>query len=420
MSSFAQSHRRPDWSFWTGCLAVAILILPDAAPAQTFPDTGTGGTGGTSPTLLTKDDFAWLLEKKVNDEWVAFNATDADTFFNRARCLCNEPLRVRVLLKPTSAGKVSTGKRAEIRLKAGDQTCVCTGANCTNLNCKDIDTPRDLTALVNGGLEFVTTARAVFEAGRSAMSDSDTCSRDEMQNLWIWMDSDDAGADTEITDASYPVRLDGVPPDAPTGLAATPGNKALQVSWNALGYLDDLQGYIVFCSRGEGTSVFPGVFKPEYTTPANVCAGQQVQALTQEEPLASDARAAVETPAEGAHGPAPAKLAALDPEFACSKIITGGKAEIRLFELQNGIPYVVGVSSVDRRGNASPIEDVVLQVPIPTLDFYRNYRQEGGSAEGGFCTVGRGGGPRARWLAIVLFAPLLVLLARRGRKGRRP
>ena len=389
-------------------------MFPGAAVADVNPDPGTGTTTG-----LTKADFDIRLEKKVDDKWVEFNATDADTFFNRARCQCDEQLLVRVRLLPSGRSKVGIGKRAEFRLRAGDQTCVCTGANCANLNCKDIDTPRDLNSLINGGLEFVTTVRAIFEAGRPATSDASVCSRDEMQNLWLWMDSDDAGADTELTDVSVALELDGVPPGAPTGLKVTPGNEALEVSWDALGYLDDLQGYIVFCSRGEDTSVFPGAFKPEYTTPANVCPGR-AQSLTQATVTSSHALLADAPPAEGAKGFAPPRLAALDPDFACSDILTGGRAERRLYQLQNGIPYVVGVASVDRRGNASPIENVVLQVPIPTRDFYRNYREEGGSAEGGFCAVSRGRDTQsARWLSIALLAPLVVLAARRSRRGRR-
>jgi hypothetical protein len=378
-------------------LALAATLLPGLASAQTALDTDPDPTTGTSPTGLTKDDFDIYLWASEGDEFVRFNTTLADTYFNRANCLCNVPLRVQVLLKTASINKVRTGTRADIRLRAGDQTCVCTGANCANLNCKDIGTPKDLASLVNGGLTFDTTVREIFSAGRPSTATGNVCDRDEMQNLWVWMDSDDAGADTELTDLSYAISLDGVPPASPAGLKVTPGNEALQVSWEELPYLDDLEGYIVFCSRGGEHPVFPGDFSPLYT-PAGVCPAD-------------------DQPSGGSSGTAPDKLAQLDPQFTCSDIIRSA-GPVRLFQLQNGIPYVVGVASVDKSGNASPIENVVLQVPIPTRDFYRSYREEGGAAEGGFCAVAPGAGRRTPWLALAVLGPLAAIAIRRARRRR--
>jgi hypothetical protein len=404
-------------------LTAAALVWSDPAGAQSSNQdiTDPTGTGGSSPTGLTKADFDIQLMQKDGNTWKYFNKTVYDTFFNRARCQCDEPVRVVVRLATTSVGKVGVGARAEFRLRAGDATCVCTGANCANLNCKDLDTPRDLAALVTGGLTFDTTVRAVFEAGRPAGATGDICNRDEMQNLWLWMDSDDAGADTELTDVSYPLRLDGLPPAVPSGVKVTPGNEALSVTWDPLPYLDDLQGYVVFCSREGVKAVFPGAFKPEYNTPAALCPGRVLGALTATaaattttaDPAALDDSAADNV----MRGPAPGPIAALDPQFACSDILTS-RGERRLYQLQNGIPYAVGVASIDKRGNASPIEEVVLQTPIPTRDFYNSYRKEGGTAEGGFCAVASAGGRPAPWLAAALLAPLLALLLRRTRRPR--
>jgi hypothetical protein len=403
-------------------LMAAALVWADPATAQDDIN-DPNGTGGTSPTGLTKADFEIQLMQKNGDTWEYLNKTTEDLFFNRARCLCDEPVRVVVRLLPASRAKVNVGKRAEFRLRAGDPTCVCTGANCANLNCKDLDTPRDLATLVNSGLTFDTTVGAVFEAGRPAGATGEVCNRDEMQNLWLWMDSDDAGADTELTDASYPLRLDGVPPAVPGGLKVTPGNEALSVSWDALPYLDDLQGYIVFCSREGDKVVFPGAFKPEFTTPSGLCPGRTQSRLTAVTTapllLTADDDPALEDSATsaGTRGPAPAPIAALDPQYACSDILPSGEKR-RLFQLQNGIPYAVGVASLDKRGNASPIEEVVLQTPIPTRDFYNSYRKEGGLAQGGFCAVARGPGREAPWLPAALLAPLIALLLRRTRRPR--
>jgi hypothetical protein len=395
---------------WLAFLIAALS--PPAASAQVTPDPDPGT--GTSPTGLTKGDFEIRLLEKDGDEYKYFNDTVYETFFNRARCLCDAPVRVQVNLTTAALSKVRTGTRAEFRMRAGDQTCVCTGANCANLNCKDLGVARDLATLVKGPLTFDTTVRTLFEAGRPSGASGNICDRDEMQNLWLWMDSDDAGADTELTDVSFPIRLDGVPPGTPTGLRVSPGNEALEVSWDALSYLDDLQGYIIFCSRGGDLPVFKaGTFSPEYTTPAGLCPGDAVQSALSDS--SQD-----DSPSEGTRGPAPAGIAALDPAFVCSDILTSGGPR-RIYQLQNGIPYAVGISSVDKRGNASAISEVVLQEPIPTRDFYKSYKEAGGSAEGGFCTVGgdlHGGGRRSPALALAVLGPLFLLALRRSRRRR--
>ena len=288
----------------------AVCALAGAARAVDYPDP-TNPTG-TSPTALAKTDFDIRLWQKRGNDWVIINATTAETFFNRARCLCDEPVRVQVRLTATGLAKARNSRRAELKLRAGDQTCVCTGAACATINCKDLDSPRDINGLINGGLDFDTTVRAVFEAGRPASAAGTACNRDETQNLWLWMDSaEDADADTDLTDVNYSIRLDGVPPQAPTGLRVTPGNEALEVSWEPLGYLDDLQGYIVFCSRAGDLDVFPGQYSPLYSTPASLCPERTVESLVDvssenvsSENVSADDPAAKDNANEGQRGSA--------------------------------------------------------------------------------------------------------------------
>ncbi len=405
-----------------GAALLAALLLPGTTPAQTYPDPtgGTGGTGGTGTGAngLTKADFQIHYQSKVDGDWRDISPPDVELFFNRARCLCDQPFRVQLNLLTTGITKARAIRRAEIRLLAGDQTCVCTGAGCGDKHCDQIDSSRDINSLLTGGVTFDTTVRAIFRGGKIRSADDlSACNRDEMQNLWFWMDvADDATADTVTTDINFPLRLDGVPPAVPAGLIATPGNEALQLEWAPLPYLDDLQGYIVFCARNGDIPVFPGMHKPNYTAPASLCSGNAVAALaatpTPAPPAPTD-----DVLADGpvlSRGPAPTQIRAHDPLFACSDIITGA-AQTRLYQLQNGIPYVVGVASVDKRGNASPIEEVVMQSPIPTRDFYRSYRDAGGSAEGGFCAIAPRRAP-AHGLTLLVLAPLAALLVRRRRR----
>jgi hypothetical protein len=112
---------------------------------------------------------------------------------------------------------------------------------------------------------------------------------------------------------------------------------------------------------------------------------------------------------------APEEFRALDSRFLCSELLTSSN-EWRIKILQNGIPYVVGVASVDTHGNASPIETALVQSPIATRDFFRGYREAGGEAEGGYCRYGEGG--RAGGWATLALAGLAVTLAARRRRSR--
>jgi len=129
---------------------LATLLLPAASPAQTYPDpntgTGTGGTAGTGANGLTKADFQIHYQSKIEGEWRDLSPTDQDLFFNRARCLCDQPMRIQVNLLTTGVTKARAIRRADVKLLAGDQTCVCTGASCATRHCEQMGATKDITA----------------------------------------------------------------------------------------------------------------------------------------------------------------------------------------------------------------------------------------------------------------------------------
>jgi hypothetical protein len=127
--------------------------------------------------------------------------------------------------------------------------------------------------------------------------------------------------------------------------------------------------------------------------------------------------AAADDAPDGTHGPAPDALERLDPAFLCADRIAPQSSGVRIKGLQNGIPYVIGVTSVDKNGNASPIIEAILQRPIPTRDFYNGYRQAGGAAEGGYCALARGG--RVAGAAEIAVGGALLMMAARRRRRRR-
>lgn len=421
-------------------LSALVLAAPASAWAQ--------GTAQTNTLGLTSADFTiefrtWDSQKMKG---VEMNKTTFETYFNRAHCECRTEIEVLVRLSDAGRRKIE-GKTGDVRLRAGDNTCVCTGGNCpVEPKCKDLGPTQSLTGLVNQPLSFVFPVRDLFD-DRTATGN--ICDRETNQNVWVWINSSiSPGSDPDLTDVSKQVELDGRGPPSPTGLNAVGGNEALQVSWNSLAEQPDLQGYQVLCARNGNLAPFPGVFKPRFDSPlcpAGTSAGSDGGAdagVSDAGSTASDAGSTAsdagstaalirtgaapdevsvnQSPLTAAmRGPAPDNLAALDPTFTCSNLITS-QTSTRLRRLQNGIPYVVGVVAIDKRGNASPLTEVVAQAPIQTIDFYSGYRREGGAAQGG-CVLTAGAPSNTTpttWL-LLGFSLLALRLGLRRRGDRR-
>jgi hypothetical protein len=358
-------------AIWIIC--TALWLAPLAASAQTTTTPTTTANGGLGLTKADFVDMAFMYKK--DGQWVFMNKTTFDTFFNRRRCECDEEIQVRVSLLASSRSKIS-GLMGTVKLRAGDETCVCQGAACTGSLCRDVADPQDMAGLINGNLDFKFNIRKLFAAGRTDTTDPATiCDRDDNQNLYIWIDGPDADTSTDVTDATIQLKLDGIGPPAPTGVNAVGGEEALEVTWAQIPLTSDMQGYQVVCARGEDTPVFkdpptarfdsPGVCAlPSSTSDGGTTSGSDAGAV---DAGASDASATAnaltvaeestaafaqtsDAGATGAaeHGAAPEALARLDPKYVCSDLMTSGTST-RIYRLQNKIPYVVGVVAVDKR-----------------------------------------------------------------------
>jgi len=83
--------------------------------------------------------------------------------------------------------------------------------------------------------------------------------------------------------------------------------------------------------------------------------------------------------------------------------------------LDNGISYACAVSVTDVMQNDGPLSTVVCGTPKPVDDFYTSYRNAGGKAGGGFCSIrkpGVGVGP------MIALASLAMLALRRRRRSK--
>jgi len=414
-------------------LFAAATLAPSLARAQNTGGTSCTGTTADNMFGLTKDDFEitlWRLDGKPEDKkWVVLNDYDLKTFFNRARCECKTPVRIRALAKTTGRAKIST-HQADVRLRVGGATCATAMGSTPMPYCTDIanSMQTDVAVLVTPGLTVENTADVLFAKQTAPLpgDKSSVCDQASIsQSVWLWVDvNNDHAAD--ITDAKIDFTADGQAPPAPQDFRVRAGQEALEVEWTVATPAPDLQSFIVFCSRGGDTPVFaPGSFTPAYASVGSTCPQSiaspsttnttTTTTTTTTMALGALAPLADEVPLTGQRGASPLQFRVLDPRFACSNLLARTQNSYRIKILQNGIPYLVGVAAVDKTGNASPIEEVLLQVPVPTRDFYRGYRADGGAAEGG-CALGRRAGA-GRYL-LVAALPLVALLLRRRRRPR--
>lgn len=358
------------------------------------------------PGALTKEDFLIRLRARSGNDWAFLNTTDAKLFFNRARCECAAPVQIVVEMSDSGYAKRAQISTGNVLLRLGGTECLAETATArTGAMCETVGGEIRLSDLAIRRREIDTTVNKVFVRrveGAAAVAES--CTAEFTQTLWLWVDADMNGTPDLLTGSapSLGIELDGKPPPPPANLDVTSGNEALRAKWNPLQGIPDFGGYLVFCARGGEYPVFAD---SGYSDQYHFCeraAGP---------PPAQTTSPAGQRAGSGSPVAPPEALRRLDPAYLCSDLLTS-QTEARISILENGVPYVVGVASVDRRGNASPIETAVLQSPVPTRDFYKGYRAAGGLAEGG-CYLGRDGGRPARSHLVLAFVAAVLLRARR-------
>jgi hypothetical protein len=307
------------------------------------------------------------------------------------------------------------------------------GSGCVNLNtayipprpqCQgsELGPSQKLSGLsADGSFAVSTTVAQLF----APVTPAGSCGGTLITTIWLWIDTTGTGyPDSGVSGTSAPslgIQLDGTPPPAPSGVVVEGGNKALMVSWTPVSTADwpDLAGYLVFCMRGDGLQVFnPSLYGSQYQTSQtltiqNLCPAG-APATTTTSPTSSVAGQTTATEVG-----APTAFQNLDTAYLCSDRLSPTQTSVRLGILQNGIPYTVGVAAVDNSGNISPITSGFVQRPVPTVDFYQAYRDDGGQSPGGYCALA---GRHAQLGACSVLAGIglaALILFRRRRRTRR-
>lgn len=298
-----------------------------------------------------------------DDDFILPQGDDAQEFFNIANCECN------------------TAFAARLHLPSGDDTfdedgSVWVGSGCDEI--AELDTRRtECEELINypnvvddlrSEVDLPIGARAVM------FPNQNDCQTDEKQNRVYLLVEDDIDNDTNFlcqasADVDFDTRRPTVAVVGDNDLNG--GESSIVVDW-ALPSTggDDIKFFQFLCAREDGTVVesdgFGGIDR-EFVTARDVCPGQ-----TTNDNIAS-----------GLPGELPSQLLELSSSALCGTA-SSTETQIRIEGLENGVEYHIVMVTIDDSLNGA-VDYLGTATPKPVRDFWEDYKEKGGGAEGGVC-----------------------------------
>lgn len=230
----------------------------------------------------------------------------------------------------------------------------------------------------------------------------------------------DAGSEQQMGGAIWKTKFDLAGPTAPGKVSAGIGDTLLVLDWNESTDTDKA-GYRFYCDpipgkEGEQTNV--ETFDLDASLDADLDAGDAEAGGDAGDDASTDAAAdgATDAAAEAAADAAtntgsscPTNVLVVNTapkeEYYCG---SGSGTSGKVSGLKNGVRYSVAVAAVDGVGNVGKLSNVTCATPSPVDDFFKVYRDAGGQAGGGFCTV-TGGVGHGAGLAGLVFVGLAAL-----------
>ncbi len=242
--------------------------------------------------------------------------------------------------------------------------------------------------------------------------------------------------------AVWATKMDLRAPDAPTGVTLGIGNTLLKPEWT-VNSDPDVYGYRFFCDPPPGTApTMSQTFDagaPTTTTGSSGGGGAPVALIEADaatDDAAADAGGGDGTGGAGGSGGTGSSsscvsinlIAGLEPtedfinKFKCGDT-AGPKASSGIITgVANGTLTNVAVASFDLVGNVGPLSSVTCAAAQEVNGFDELYHKAGGTAGGGFCSIGpRRGAQREAWLGgLSLMGIALALRRRRSTSNCQP
>jgi hypothetical protein len=449
-----------------GLLLLLVWIAPATSRGQTVGGATISGTDQPAPNRIVNG-----VNLGYSERTMLFNPTG----INYYDCIRNMTLQFNVTLSgfagqdnmqiwATNQGSCNSNLAIGI---GGVPTCWLVNGGLTVPN---VEVPQTFTFNIRVQ-DLVEPLNGVLPAAGSIPNgDATACSHQESfasvpVTIWFLALSTAGGIDTAATDYSYQISVDMVGPPAPAGVSIADGDTLFIVNWVA-NTDADTGGYDVFIDPvpGQATStdgsttpsntqlVCPdastddastsgcvllstggttttggaaacnstvltgGITQPNTTVAATTefdDAGNVIDSGEVEQGTGGIAT----IPCDNLVG---TSCTAGQPVYSAQNVSVTGESDshFNLSGLTNGNMYTVAVSAVDLFGNPGPPSTEACATPEPVDDFWKLYREAGGRAGGGFCTVNTLESPVGMSTALFGLGFIAVGAARRRHRRR--
>ncbi len=380
----------------TSLTAALVVLAAAAGPARA------GDIGGTIQMEV----------QLANDNGTYVDVSDQEIieFFNWAHCFCaDSKFAVKVQLVNLTGGTVSSDP-VEIWVGNGCDGYELTERQryCTQLDgfpdVHDLLTPQTYELSVH---EFMFPPDGVCTENNSATS-----------SVYALVDDSDPNDTTFQASSSVEIGFDTKPPPLPANPAASPGENAIVIDYDdPTSNEGDVWEYQALCQRvGAQDLVADDLPRddPSYETSEQLCSADDGTILQDGSsadggvpdagvpdagfrpdaggpPADADTTDADTTDADTTDADTTDagdttdldQFYHLDPTFVCG---TSTGNQIRVEGLENGVTYRVAILSVDQARNVSGryLGEVT---PAAVTDFWEDYHNQGGNADGGVCLV---------------------------------
>lgn len=322
----------------------------------------------SSPASVPAQSPGGVLGKLPNPVWVMRPDTDElNNVVNRKDCLTADvAITFNLTLSNVTQDKV-------LQVWSGSDCAIKTNRD-QNTSCVKVVDKSATSGVVSIAVKDMLQKPGVPASGvgtgtEQTCDDAGGSSVATKRLLWFLV-LDPAALTNAVDQLSWEFSFDMVPPNAPGGATAGPGEQSIVVTFDPPADSSDLRSYRVYCSDDTGGC-----------TSETLIAGQDPPAGMTE-------------------------CGSVNSKLATSVTATG---------LENGKSYAVAVTSEDAVGNTSPLSNVTCGIPQEVTGFYEAYRAAGGEAGGGFFACSLAPARRGAYGALAALALAAAALWRRRR-----
>lgn len=362
---------------------------------------------GLDPTIFRYDPNDVLVPKRTQQ----VNFPEAINLDD-----CRKDIRIRIPVTMTGFNDPSLTVQAWASTSGNDCTVLAARQNATR-TCWRV-TPNDIPRFAIQNIDIRAqdiiggskTTNGEYFAGKP-----DICGTIDITKFAVtFMFLKNNGSEV-VSSVVYNVDVDTIGPDKLVGLEVTPGDTRISVKWAAFG-----------SAEGGTTSAQNVNIYYAAAVPRTVTIDASSTPICEDASTDLDAGAIADASCQTINtGGGTATLACtapgfntggLPPESTIPKITVGiGSSQGLIEGLENGTSYAVTVAATDPYLNAGKVDDPICATPEVLDDFFETYRNAGGQAGGGLCTLNPATWPgeASAGLICATFAATSIVMRRR-------